>query len=307
VSFTVTDFSDLVRLLDQHPEWQAELRRLVLTADLLALPSAMDRLEAAVDRLAEAQRLTDKHVQELAEAQRRTDERMDRLEAAVDRLAEAQRRTDERMDRLEAAVDRLAEAQRLTDKHVQELAEAQRRTEERVDRLEAAIERLAEAQRRTDEHVKELSKAQQNLSRAFGELQTAFGATIEEEAEGVLEVVLESKGYRVIGQPFSLALDGEVDVVLEADTPTGEKVWALVEAKARLGRRQVREWGQRTRSPGWQRRLAERGVTGPYLVYAHGIRVDASAVQAAEEQGIGLLTGQGERLAPKGLIHLSAD
>ncbi len=68
----------------------------------------MDRLEAAIERL--------------AEAQQRAEERMDRLEAAVERLAEAQRRTEERVDRLEAAVERLAEAQSRTQRAVDRLA-----------------------------------------------------------------------------------------------------------------------------------------------------------------------------------------
>ena len=38
MAFTVRDFRDLVELLEQHPEWRAELRRLVLTEELLALP-----------------------------------------------------------------------------------------------------------------------------------------------------------------------------------------------------------------------------------------------------------------------------
>jgi hypothetical protein len=49
VAFSVQDFHDLVRLLEQRPEWRAELRRLVLTEELLALP-------AIVRELAEAQR-----------------------------------------------------------------------------------------------------------------------------------------------------------------------------------------------------------------------------------------------------------
>lgn len=47
--FTVQDFHDLVRLVEQYPEWRAELRRLVLTEELLSLP-------ALVRELAEAQR-----------------------------------------------------------------------------------------------------------------------------------------------------------------------------------------------------------------------------------------------------------
>ncbi len=32
---TVNDLHDLVRLLTEHPEWQVELRRLILTDELL--------------------------------------------------------------------------------------------------------------------------------------------------------------------------------------------------------------------------------------------------------------------------------
>jgi hypothetical protein len=39
MAFTVQDFHDLITLVVQHPEWRAELRRLVLTEELLALPS----------------------------------------------------------------------------------------------------------------------------------------------------------------------------------------------------------------------------------------------------------------------------
>jgi Holliday junction resolvase-like predicted endonuclease len=233
--FTVTDFADLTRLLAEHPEWQAELRRLILSEDFLALPAI---------------------VRELAEAQQRTEQQVSRLEQAMERLAEAQQRTEQRME---------------------ELAEAQRRTEQQVERLGIAA----------------------------GQLQAAFGSTIEEEAESFFRDLLESKGYRLLSEPYSVALDGEVDVVMEVEDPAGEKVWAVLEAKARQGHRQVWNWAQRMKSAGWQQRLAEKGVTGPYLVYAYGIRIDPGAVHAAEQQGIGLLTGRGERVSPKGLIRPS--
>lgn len=38
MAFTVREFHDLVVLLTQHPERRAEIRRLVLTEELLALP-----------------------------------------------------------------------------------------------------------------------------------------------------------------------------------------------------------------------------------------------------------------------------
>jgi hypothetical protein len=45
--FTVQDFPDLLRLLEQHPEWQAEMRRHVLTEELLELPALVRRLTEA--------------------------------------------------------------------------------------------------------------------------------------------------------------------------------------------------------------------------------------------------------------------
>jgi hypothetical protein len=36
MAFSVEDFQDLIRLLQERPEWRADLRRLVLTDELLA-------------------------------------------------------------------------------------------------------------------------------------------------------------------------------------------------------------------------------------------------------------------------------
>ncbi|BCX02154.1 MAG: hypothetical protein KatS3mg053_0092 [Candidatus Roseilinea sp.] len=245
--FGAEEFREWISALYEHPEWREELRRLVLTDEILTLP-------AIVRELAEAQR-------ELAEAQRRTEQR-------VEELAEAQRRTEQR-------VEELAEAQRRTEQRVEELAEAQRRTEQRVD----------------------------NLGKAVGELQRAFGATVEEEAASVVEVVLRRKGYRALQPPYSVPLDGEIDVVLPVEDPAGQRMWAVVEAKARLSRRDVQAWSQRMRSEGWRRLLAEQGCPGPYLVYAYSIRVDLGARELAEAEGIGLLKSDGEVLAPRGIVE----
>jgi hypothetical protein len=64
--FTVKDFQDLVRLLRERPEWRDELRRVLLTDELLELPRAMGALTEEVRRLAEAQLKTERAVQELA-------------------------------------------------------------------------------------------------------------------------------------------------------------------------------------------------------------------------------------------------
>ena len=64
---TINDIHDLALILEEHPEWRAEIRRLVLTDDLLEMPARMERQEIRMDNL---------------------ETRMDRLEAALERLAE---------------------------------------------------------------------------------------------------------------------------------------------------------------------------------------------------------------------------
>jgi len=89
MAFTITDFHDLVRLLEQHEEWRKELRRLLLTDELLNLPNAFRELHKLVDR----------RFAELAEAQRRTEEALAAHRAETDRrfaeLAEALRNLSE--------------------------------------------------------------------------------------------------------------------------------------------------------------------------------------------------------------------
>jgi hypothetical protein len=93
MAFTVQEFHDLVALLTQHPEWRAELRRLVLTEELLALPPI-------VRDLAEAQQRTEQQIAQLVEAQRRTEQQ-------IAQLVEAQRRTEQQIVRLQDDVGEL--------------------------------------------------------------------------------------------------------------------------------------------------------------------------------------------------------
>ena len=163
MSFTVNDLQDLTRLLATHPEWLSEVRRLVLTKELLSLPDI-------VRELAEAQRRTEERLEQLAEAQRRTEERLEQLAIRLDQLAI-------RVDQLTARVEQLAEAQRRTEERleqltarVDQLAEAQRRTEERLEQLAARVDQLAEAQRRTEERLDDLAKTVQRLVNQMAEV-----------------------------------------------------------------------------------------------------------------------------------------
>jgi len=309
----IRDFHDLIRLLEEHPEWRADLRRLLLTEELLRLPERVAHLEELLTRLAE-------QVQALAEAQRRTEERLEALTARVDalarrvdELAEAQKRTEERVEQLARRVDELAEAQKRTEERVEQLAEAQRRTEERVEVLARRVDELAEAQRRTEERVEQLAEAQRRteeqvarltlrvdqLSLQVGHLSNLLGGAVEDDADDILRFVLRQKGFRLLQEPRTVDLDGEVDVLAQAEDPAGRPVWVVVEAKVRLRRREVLAWVRRLGEASFREALQEEGVRGPVLAYAYGIRVYRDAEEVAQAEGVGLLDGRGERLAPR--------
>src|SRR4029453_9973666 len=90
MAFTIQDFHDLIGILEQHPEWRTELRRLVVTEEVLLLPpimqdlaEAQQRTEQRVEELAEAQRRTEQHLADLVAAQWRTEQRIGRLQDNV--------------------------------------------------------------------------------------------------------------------------------------------------------------------------------------------------------------------------------
>jgi DNA-binding transcriptional MerR regulator len=90
MAFTIEDFRDLIGLLGQHPEWRTELRRWVLSDDLLALPQTM---------------------QALAEAQRHTEERVGQLATRMDELVQRMDQLTQRMDQLTVRMEQLIEVQ----------------------------------------------------------------------------------------------------------------------------------------------------------------------------------------------------
>jgi DNA repair exonuclease SbcCD ATPase subunit len=164
----------ILELLRTDPEFREEVRRLVLTDELLALPSKFDQLVAVVRELAEIQRQQGEQIRSLMEAQKRTEEQ-------VRVLAEAQRRTEEQLQRQAEQIQALTEAQRRTEEQlqrqaeqIQALAEAQRRTEEQLQRQAEQVRALTETQRRTEEQLQALTQQVSALVAAQSRMEEAL-------------------------------------------------------------------------------------------------------------------------------------
>ncbi len=144
--FTVEDFRDLLRLLEQHPEWRTELRRWVLSEELLRLPQL---------------------VQELVEAQRRSAERLGRTEEQIGRLTQAQESLARRLDTLTQRVEALAQAQdtltRRVDTLTQHLDTLTRRVDTLTQHLDTLTRRVDDLTRRVDTLTQRVDTLTQHL------------------------------------------------------------------------------------------------------------------------------------------------
>lgn len=74
----ITSFEDVIRLLETHPGWRADLLRVLLTDDFLDLPRHVSRLTEQVTQLT-------LNMQALVEAQRRTETQLTTLTEIVQR------------------------------------------------------------------------------------------------------------------------------------------------------------------------------------------------------------------------------
>ncbi len=278
---------EIIRELEQDESLRATLRAVILGDELLSLPSEMRLLTAEVKKLAEAQlrtenaqRRTDETVKKLAEAQLRTDETVKSLESTVKELVSAQLRTDETVKSLESTVKELVSAQLRTEN-------AQRRTEE-------TVKELVSAQLRIEKTVRELKDNVDRLNESVGE-------TAEVSCALVLGAMAEERGWTVLDEPAPVAMDeDEVDVRGRFDTPDGEIV-ILVEAKSRLQKKYVDRWANRVEDKDWREKFLYPGFNGKVLPYVYGTLIYSGVNERAEERGIGVITYNGERLAPRPL------
>jgi hypothetical protein len=135
--FTVADFHDLIRLLEEHPDWQTELRRVLFSQDLLDLPrtvqelaTAQRRTEEAITRLTErmeqgfTEAATERHElrQDLTQLTGRVDRVTDRVEQGFTDAAEDRQRI--RTDMAQGFADAAEDRQRIRTDVAQGFADA---------------------------------------------------------------------------------------------------------------------------------------------------------------------------------------
>ena len=124
----VNSFQDILDALDQDPSLRDQLRRHILTEEILQLPAQFLLLRNDVEELRASVEQLVGRVDQLAEGQQR-------LESTVSQLAEGQQR-------LESTVGQLAEGQQRLESTVGQLAEGQQRLESTTASMGGTLSRL---------------------------------------------------------------------------------------------------------------------------------------------------------------------
>ena len=142
--FTIDDVRDLVRILEEKPEWRAELRRLVLSDDLAALREQIEESRLASERridrineeIAELRVATERHTEqlaghtaEIAELRVATERHTEQLAGHTAEIAELRVATERHTEQLAGHTAEIAELRVATERHTAEIAELRAATE----------------------------------------------------------------------------------------------------------------------------------------------------------------------------------
>ena len=110
--------SEVIREIRENPEVREEVRRLILTDELLAVPAILARIDERQGRMEERQGRMEDRLDGMDGRQGRLENHLDRMEDRQDRMEETQRQVvqlltgqAERLDRVEEMQARLVETQ----------------------------------------------------------------------------------------------------------------------------------------------------------------------------------------------------
>ena len=97
---TINDIADVVRIVEDNPEWRSELRRVLLTQELLEVPERIDNIDARIAALLESHEAANKRMESIDE----------QIAELVKNSVEANKRMDAmstRMDGMDSKLNRI--------------------------------------------------------------------------------------------------------------------------------------------------------------------------------------------------------
>ena len=161
IHFSTT--GELLHILDDYPEVLAELRRKLLTDDLLAMPES-------VRAIRETQREMQETQQRIADLLNQTAERLDALEARQEQYDARQARTEAKQDQSDARLERIEASQERMEARQDQSDARLERMDAKQDRMEATQAEMLEWQANADKRFDRIESSQERMEATQAEM-----------------------------------------------------------------------------------------------------------------------------------------
>ena len=226
---TITTIEDLMRVLDENPEWLEALRTRLLTRELIELPRRFAEFAASVDQ----------RFDEQGKAIARLEQRVGGLEQRVGGV-------EQRMGGLE---ERVGGLEQRSDEHTQTLAEHTQTLAEHGQMLTDQGKAIARLEERVGEHSAEFVEIRRQFQLLRDDVGDLKGPRAEEAAAEDIDFIAEELGLSFVrvltrddlkallrAQPLPDLERGvrhsftKADLVAEAADESGETRYIAVEA-----------------------------------------------------------------------------
>lgn len=323
IQFSTT--GELLHILDEYPEVLAELRRKLLTDDLLALPESARRIRETQREMQETQR-------RIADILNQTAERLDALEARQEQSDARQDQSDARLTRIEASQERMeARQERMearqdqSDARLTRIETKQDQSDARLTRIEATQAEMLQWQAKADtrfdriesqqaETLQWQAKADTRFDRIEGRLGNLSGESLERRAIddfGHLALhefgVMRTGMIQVAARHFGVASNQLIESYKARITSAADNGLITIEEESELRRADfiARGYSRQDMTPVWFvaevsgtiafddiRRVHERAdilsraLSETVIPVAYGLRVSARLRVVAETRGV---------------------
>ena len=174
---TINDISDLVRILQDHPEWKNTIRGLIIGEELAQLPERVTRLEQTLADFIEA---TNRNF-ELVHA------RLDSMGSTIDSMGSTISSMGSRMDSLDSTISSMGSRMDSMDTRMD-------RMDERFDAMDARLDSMDTRMDRMDERFDAIDARFDHIE---GRLDNGFGMNYElKVGKNILSIAGQHLGIR---------------------------------------------------------------------------------------------------------------
>jgi len=272
MAFTVRDFHDLVEILENEPAWRAEIRRLVLTDDILTLPQAVRDLTASV--------------REMSDLQRQHEARFERVETDIVDIKTDVSQLKTSVGKLETGVGKLETGVGKLETGVGKLETGVGKLETGVGKLDSRMDTLETKVGKLDTNVAKLNGRdleRQLRERPFVYL-SRFALRLKVVGDAELAVLLEAAVERGLLTEEEAEDAKLLDAVARGRRRGDEEpIYLVVEASVVIDQHDLARAVRRAA-------IVEKASGVPTLAVVAGERILDDVRQAVERSGTGWVT-----------------